>query len=235
MTKTIYKIIPTILLVSMTLTLTSTEQYKEDKNRYYTMLSQISTLSTQYSRSLEDYSILNQKYTDIQVGYNEVFVNESKLKIENFDLKENLEVTTSNLDFAEKEVEALQEVSFNFDVEYNERLLLSQILYTEAQAEPLEGKLAVLQVIMNRVANDDFPNTVENVIKDDGQFSGYNHYNWGRTSNLTDYAVFAYVDLGMRAENISEDILYFYSFPTTAFLRSLTVETQIGGHCFCTD
>lgn len=44
---------------------------------------------------------------------------------------------------------------------------LSKIIHAEAQGEPFKGKLAVGNVILNRVESDEFPDTVYDVIFDD--------------------------------------------------------------------
>lgn len=41
---------------------------------------------------------------------------------------------------------------------------LSRIIHAEAEAEPYEGKVAVGNVVMNRVNSSDFPNTIKGVI-----------------------------------------------------------------------
>ena len=43
---------------------------------------------------------------------------------------------------------------------------LSRILYAEANTEPLAGKIAVGNVIMNRVKSPEFPDTIYSVIFD---------------------------------------------------------------------
>ncbi|QUH27370.1 cell wall hydrolase [Serpentinicella alkaliphila] len=43
---------------------------------------------------------------------------------------------------------------------------LSRIIHAEAQGEPYEGKVAVGNVVLNRVAHRDFPNTIRGVIYD---------------------------------------------------------------------
>ena len=44
---------------------------------------------------------------------------------------------------------------------------LSKIIHAEAQGEPFDGKLAVGNVILNRVESEEFPDTVYDVIFDD--------------------------------------------------------------------
>ncbi len=48
----------------------------------------------------------------------------------------------------------------------DELLWLSRIIHAEAQGEPLEGKMAVGSVVLNRVSSNQFPNTIYSVIFD---------------------------------------------------------------------
>ncbi len=54
---------------------------------------------------------------------------------------------------------------------YGDRECLARAVYFEARGEPLEGQLAVAQVILNRVASGRFADTVCGVIAQPGQFS----------------------------------------------------------------
>jgi N-acetylmuramoyl-L-alanine amidase len=56
----------------------------------------------------------------------------------------------------------------------NDLYWLSRIISAESRGEPLAGKIAVGNVVLNRVASDEFPNTIYGVIFDDrwgGQFT----------------------------------------------------------------
>lgn len=44
---------------------------------------------------------------------------------------------------------------------------LARIISAESRGEPLQGKIAVGTVVLNRVASDEFPNTIHDVIFDD--------------------------------------------------------------------
>lgn len=64
---------------------------------------------------------------------------------------------------------ASSSAGYDFDSLY----WLSRIISAESQGEPLEGKIAVGNVVLNRVASPDFPDTIFEVIFDDrwgGQF-----------------------------------------------------------------
>ena len=54
---------------------------------------------------------------------------------------------------------------------YGDRECLARAVYFEARGEPLEGQLAVAQVILNRVASGRFASTVCGVVNQHGQFS----------------------------------------------------------------
>lgn len=56
---------------------------------------------------------------------------------------------------------------------YDDLYWLSRIISAESRGEPLEGKIAVGTVVLNRVVSDEFPNTIKEVIFDSrwgGQF-----------------------------------------------------------------
>lgn len=59
----------------------------------------------------------------------------------------------------------------NQQAAYGDRECLARAVYFEARGEPLEGQLAVAQVILNRVASGRFADTVCGVISQRGQFS----------------------------------------------------------------
>lgn len=48
--------------------------------------------------------------------------------------------------------------------------LLARIIHAEAKGEPYAGKVAVATVILNRVDDDAFPNSIREVIYQKGQF-----------------------------------------------------------------
>lgn len=49
--------------------------------------------------------------------------------------------------------------------------LISQVVYGEARGEPYEGQVAVAAVLLNRVADSRFPNTVAGVVYESGAFT----------------------------------------------------------------
>ena len=49
--------------------------------------------------------------------------------------------------------------------------LLAQLVEAEAGNQPFEGKCLIVDVVINRVESPDFPNTISEVIFQEGQFS----------------------------------------------------------------
>lgn len=54
-------------------------------------------------------------------------------------------------------------------------LCLALVIYVEARGEPYDGQLIVAEVVLNRVAIEEYPDTVCDVAFDYKQFSGLNN------------------------------------------------------------
>lgn len=115
---------------------------------------------------------------------------------------------------------------------YNENDLywLSRAIYAESGNQPMKGRLAVGTVILNRVANAQFPNTIEEVVFQPGQFSPVSNGTIYRDPD-EDSVVAAKLCLdGVRE---ADDCLYFnvtsmYSWAD----KARTYYCTIGGHKF---
>ena len=57
------------------------------------------------------------------------------------------------------------------DWDADDSYLLAKIAMAEAEGEDTEGKAYVIMVILNRILSDEFPDTIEDVIFQDNQFS----------------------------------------------------------------
>lgn len=73
-----------------------------------------------------------------------------------------------------------------------ERELLARLLWTEARGEPIECQRAVISVVFNRLYDDSFPDTIEDVVKQDRQFDLANSL-WKITPTETQYEAVDYV------------------------------------------
>lgn len=112
-----------------------------------------------------------------------------------------------------------------------ERTLLAQLVHAEAQGEPYAGKVAVATVVLNRVDSGQFPNTINGVIYQAGQFSPVSS---GTIHNTPTAEEFKAVDEAVAFRGKGAGSLFFYN-PAKAkstFLESRTVTIVIGNHTF---
>ncbi|MCI5498153.1 MAG: cell wall hydrolase [Clostridiales bacterium] len=115
---------------------------------------------------------------------------------------------------------------------YNEEDLywLSRAIYSESGNQPMKGRIAVGTVILNRVANEAFPNTIKEVVFAPGQFSPVAN---GTIYLEPDQRSVIAAKLCLDGVREAKDCLYFnvttmYSWAD----RSRTYFCTIGGHNF---
>ena len=86
--------------------------------------------------------------------------------------------------------------------------LMAQLVEAEAGNQDFEGKCLVVDVLLNRLESDAFPNTVEEVIFQEGQFSVVTNGAWEKAAwNMKDDDYAAVLDeLEMHT---NKDVLYF--------------------------
>lgn len=109
--------------------------------------------------------------------------------------------------------------------------LLARLVTAESRNEPFEGKVAVAEVVLNRIASNEFPNSLYEVIYQENQFQPVR--NGTINEHATDLAKQA-VDEALNGSNIAQDALFFYNYQTaeSRWLDSLPTITQIGNHTF---
>ncbi len=79
-------------------------------------------------------------------------------------IKQEINVDTDNL------------IDYTHKYDDNDIILISKVISNEARGEGINGWIAVAETVLNRVESDKFPNTVEEVVLQKGQFSGTEHY-----------------------------------------------------------
>ncbi|MDO4546495.1 MAG: spore cortex-lytic enzyme [Clostridia bacterium] len=109
--------------------------------------------------------------------------------------------------------------------------LLSKLVYAEARGESYKGQVAVAAVVLNRVKNSSFPNTISGVIYQKNAFSCVSNGQINLSPN--DSAIRAARD-AMNGWDPTGGCLYFYNPNATSdtWIRSRTVKTVIGNHSF---
>ncbi len=109
--------------------------------------------------------------------------------------------------------------------------LLTKAVYSEARGEPFKGQVAVASVILNRVKNSVFPDTIEGVIFQPWQFTAISDGQFWLEPNQTAYLA---AQAALEGWDPSGGALYYYN-PETAtsdwvFYRDVII--QIGDHYF---
>ena len=110
--------------------------------------------------------------------------------------------------------------------------LLARLVYGEARGEPYTGQVAVAAVVLNRVNNPNFPNTVAGVIYQKGAFNVVDDGQINMSPNST--AVKAAQD-AINGWDPSYGAIYYFN-PNTAtnkWIWSRPVTVVIGKHRFC--
>ena len=110
------------------------------------------------------------------------------------------------------------------EITAEERELLACVVYAESNTEPIEGQIAVAQVVLNRVRSESFPDTVSEVIYQERQFSTASILG-SVVPNETNYEA---VDAAFETEVVPYDVLYF-----SRGAENDRVWGQIGAHVFC--
>ena len=110
--------------------------------------------------------------------------------------------------------------------------LMSRLVYGEARGEPYTGQVAVAAVVLNRVKNSSFPNTIAGVIYQKGAFDVVSDGQINLTPN--DTAKKAAQD-ALNGWDPTNGAIYYFN-PSTAtnkWIWSRPMTVTIGKHRFC--
>jgi spore germination cell wall hydrolase CwlJ-like protein len=108
--------------------------------------------------------------------------------------------------------------------------LLARLINAEAKGESFNGKVAVGNVILNRVKSSKFPNTIRDVIYQPRQFQPVSN---GAINNQPSEESLKAAHESLKT-NLIGNALYFYNpyTATDAWIRTREVTTTIGNHSF---
>ena len=114
----------------------------------------------------------------------------------------------------------------------NEIDLLARLVRAEAQTEPYEGKIAVACVVLNRIENKRFPDTIKEVIYAPGQFQPVQN---GEINKPADKESIKAVKAALSEHRqLATEALFFYNpaIATSRWLDSRKTTMVIGRHVF---
>lgn len=109
--------------------------------------------------------------------------------------------------------------------------LLAKLIYSEARGEPYVGQVAVGAVVLNRVANPGFPNTLEGVIYQPWAFTALHDGQFELEPNSTAYQA---AQDAFNGWDPSYGSIYYYNpkTATSSWIFSRTTVVTIGNHVF---
>lgn len=118
-----------------------------------------------------------------------------------------------------------------------ERECLAVAVYFEAQGEPVEGQLAVAEVVLNRAASGEYPRSICAVVTQPAQFSFVRDGRFpaiDRRSGAWRKAVaVAHIAAEKLADRLPSDVLWYHAdYVAPGWGRRLDRVTQIGAHIF---
>lgn len=109
---------------------------------------------------------------------------------------------------------------------------LARAVYFEARGEPLEGQLAVAQVILNRVASGRFADSACGVIDQPGQFSFAHDRSIGSGNDWRIAEAIARIAVANRWAEIAPRAVNFHAARVAPGWNNMARVTQIGHHVF---
>ncbi len=112
-----------------------------------------------------------------------------------------------------------------------EQELLARLVTAEAKGEPYAGKVAVAEVVLNRVEDDRFPDSVKEVIYEKNAFQPVQNNSIQQAAEPTSVKA---VEEALIEKEHDTKALFFYN-PETAsdnWIRDRKIIQQIGNHVF---
>lgn len=109
--------------------------------------------------------------------------------------------------------------------------MLAQVVYGEARGESYTGQVAVAAVVLNRMEDEAFPDTMYEVVFQKNAFTCVNDGQYYLTPNRSAYQ--AALD-AMHGDDPTNGCLYYWN-PATAtskWIWTRSIETRIGNHVF---
>ncbi len=112
---------------------------------------------------------------------------------------------------------------------------LARIIHAESRGEPLLGKIAVGDVVLNRVKSKEYPNTIYGVIFDKKYGVQFSPAQNGSIYNTPDFNSILAAKICLDGYMISPDVLFFLAprYSTSSWIpKSREYLFSIGGHDF---
>ena len=120
------------------------------------------------------------------------------------------------------------EVEFRYpglELTQEDKDLLARLICGEGESEPFEGQQAIAEVVLNRLAADNFPDSVKSIVYAENQFKSADHL-YAEEPTHIQYEAIERALYGPYVLPI--DVVFFATYPVND-----NVWGQIGTHTFC--
>ena len=156
-----------------------------------------------------------------------IFDNETITAIKNYQRDNNLAETGSLDQTTAAAIGVTDNTQANTDL-----YLLAKLIHSEARGEPYEGQVAVGAVVLNRVDDAGFPNTLQGVIYQPWAFTALHDGQFNLEPNSTAYQA---AQDALNGWDPTYGCLYYYNpvTATSSWIFSRTTIVTIGRHVFC--
>lgn len=156
-----------------------------------------------------------------------IYDNDTIAAVKNYQQDNNLTVT-GNLDQSTTTALGVTDnTQANTDL-----YLLAKLIYSEARGEIYEGQVAVGAVVLNRVRDAGFPNTIQGVIYQPWAFTALNDGQFALEPNSTAYQA---AQDAMNGWDPTYGCIFYYNpvTATSSWIFSREIIVRIGNHVFC--
>jgi N-acetylmuramoyl-L-alanine amidase len=108
---------------------------------------------------------------------------------------------------------------------------LARIIYSEARGESFEGQVAVGSVVINRVQSPAYPDSINEVIFQPGQFTAVEDGQYWLTPNKSAYSA---AQEALKGTDTTKGALFYYNpkLATSSWSKARTTIKKIGNHVF---
>lgn len=155
---------------------------------------------------------------------------EDTLYVNAKDEKDKIDVKN---EISENDIEVFNQNGSQLKISKADIELMAKLVYCESRGEPFQGKIAVASVVLNRVMNSKFPNTISGVIFQKNAFSCVSN---GQIIAEPNEDCYNAVYEAIRGKDPTNEALFFYnpSIATCSWMKNTSKKDskKIGNHTF---
>lgn len=177
--------------------------------------------------NLFDYISLQDEKLDLAENNTEKDVNpKEKDASKDTNSKDSTKISQNN-------IEVFNQNGYQLNINQSDIDLMAKLVYCESRGEPFEGQVAVASVVLNRVMDPQFPDTISEVIFQKNAFSCVKD---GKLDAKPTESCYSAVYEAIQGKDPTNDALFFYnpSIATCSWMKETSKKDSktIGNHTF---